>query len=171
MDPESSGFGSVHEDRDGDVMDFRLGVSAQAFHCVWTVNRATGYRCLPVFLVSGCRFDWYPGPLTVLVARRRYGVARPLSPHRSTWVRDRMCRFAPEFAVLADPDFLDRVCGGEPIALAIILSSYRVMSTLRPVRTLRQLSGHGSPSVACQPRNLATVHPLLLVRLATTGCG
>ena len=147
------GFDSDHEDRDGDAMDRRLGVSAQAFQGVWTANRASGKRFLPVFLVSGCRFNWYPGPMTVLVARRRYDVARPLSPHRSTWVRDRMCRFAPEFAVLADPEFLDHVRGGEPLALAIILSSYRVMSTSRPVRTLRQLSGHGSLFVACPPLN------------------
>ena len=93
-------------------MDHRLGVSAQAFQGVWTVNRATGKRFLPVFLVSGYRVDWYPDTQTVIVARQRCNVARYLSLHRSTWVRDLMRRFAPVFAVLAVTEFLDHVHGG-----------------------------------------------------------
>ena len=64
VDPESSGFDSDHEDRDGDSMDYRLGVSAQAFQGAWTVNRSTGKRLLPVFLVSGFRVDWFPDSQT-----------------------------------------------------------------------------------------------------------
>ena len=59
-----------------------------------------------------------------------------------------MRRFAPVFAVLAVTEFLDHVHGGKPIVLANILSSCLDMSALWPVRTRRQLSGHGSSSVA-----------------------
>ena len=88
VDPASSGFDSDYEDRDGDDTDCLLGVSALAFQGAWTVNRASGKRFLPIFLVSGFRVDWYPDSRTVSVARRRYEVARHLMLPRSTWVAD-----------------------------------------------------------------------------------
>ena len=123
-------------------------MSAQAYQGAWTVNRASGKGFLPVFLVSGFRVDWYPDSQTVTVARQRYDVARHLTLHRSTWVRDLMRQFAPEFAILADTDFLDRVRGGKPFALANVLSTYQGSSAAKPVRSQRHLPGPTSSSVA-----------------------
>ena len=76
VDPDSSGFeASDDEGRDRDDIDSILSVSSQAFQGLWTVNRTSGTRFLPIFLVSGFRVDWYPETETVFVARHRYEVA------------------------------------------------------------------------------------------------
>ena len=98
VDPESSGFeASDDEGCDRDDNDSILNVSAQAFQGLWIVNRMSGKRFLPIFLVSGFRVDWYPESETVFVAQHRYEVAQHLMLPRNACVTELMSRFAPQF--------------------------------------------------------------------------
>lgn len=119
-----------HSDGDDDLpSNYWLGVSSQAYRGFWTVDRPSGQRFLPIFMVSGHLVDFFPAKPTVRVACQRYDVEHHLPLCRSQAARDVMEEFAAEFSILADTQFAEFIRGGEPVILDKLLQMYRDMSS------------------------------------------
>ena len=141
-EPELSGFDSNSYDPDDQgrpiPSDECLGVSSLAYRGLWTVDRLTGRRFLPIFLVSGYRVDYFPDDRTVRVAWHRYDVDRHLPLSRSRVVQEVMRDFVSEFTVQGDTQFAEYIRGGEFVRMDELLRTFQEMTSGKASKTPRQ---------------------------------
>ena len=153
LGPESDsvGFDSDSDDLDDQgrpkSWDERLLGSAPAYQGLWTIDRKSRRRFLPIFLVSGYRVDFFPDDQTVRVAWHRYEVEKHLSLERSQAACEVLGRYAVQFSILGDTNFAEFVRGGEFIPLSRIAQTYKEMSGRAGVR---------QPRLPSQTRPLST---------------
>ena len=98
-------------------------------------------------LVSGHRVDFFPDDRSIRVSHHCYDVADHLHLHRNKVVSEVLTRFAPAFAILAEPEFADFLRGGELVHLVDIPKTYRDMHS--------GLAGSASGTQAVRPSSAA----------------
>ena len=131
VESDSVGFDSESDDLDDQgrpiSWDDCLSVSAPAYQGLWTVDRKTSRKFLPIFLVSGYRVDYFPDDQTVRVAWHRYDVERHLSLERSQVARQVLAEYAVQFSILGDMNFVEFIRGGEFVRLSQVAQTYKEM--------------------------------------------
>ena len=130
-----------------DPADSVLSVSPEFFRGVWSFDRHLERKFLPIFLVSGHRVDFFPDDRSIRVSHHCYDVADHLHLHRNKVVSEVLTRFAPAFAILAEPEFADFLRGGELVHLVDIPKTYRDMHS--------GLAGSASGTQAVRPSSAA----------------